>query len=90
MILSKAVAPRAQESERDQAAESFDKILRELFLRGEDIPSGRSAAEQLSPVAAAHRILTNAFAMIPFGVYRKVGGERPSVDDETRSCSARC
>ena len=83
MILSKAVAPRAQEPERDQAAESFDKILRELFLRGEDIPSGRGAAEQLSPVAAAHRILTNAFAMIPFGVYRRVGGERQSVDDET-------
>lgn len=81
MILSRALAPR------DQAAQGGGKtlgeVLRTLFLAGEDLPTGQGAAEQLSPVAAAHRILTNAFGVIPFGVYQRVEGERRPVEDET-------
>ena len=40
-------------------------------------PERRGAA---SPVAAAHRILTNSFGLIPFGLYRKEGEERVAVD----------
>ena len=82
MILSKAVLADSGQNTRAGGKEFLDS-LRQLFLTGEEIPTGRSAAEQLSPVAAAHRILTNAFGIIPFGVFQKVGGERLPVEDET-------
>ena len=82
MILSQAVSADSGKEARAGKKEFLDS-LRQLFLTGEEIPTGRSAAEQLSPVAAAHRILTNAFGIIPFGVFQKVGGERRPVEDET-------
>ena len=82
MILSQAVSADSGKEARAGKKEFLDS-LRQLFLTGEEIPTGRSAAEQLSPVAAAHRILTNAFGIIPFGVFQKVGGERLPVEDET-------
>lgn len=81
MILSQAMTPGAEESR--PGAETFQKLLRELFFTGEDMPTGQTAAEQLSPVAAAHRILSNAFGVIPFGVFQKVDGARLPVEDET-------
>lgn len=82
MILSQAVSADSGKDTQAGKKEFLDS-LRQLFLTGEEIPTGRSAAEQLSPVAAAHRILTNAFGIIPFGVFQKVGGERLPVEDET-------
>lgn len=82
MILSQAVSANSGKEAQAGKKEFLDS-LRQLFLTGEEIPTGRSAAEQLSPVAAAHRILTNAFGIIPFGVFQKVGGERLPVEDET-------
>lgn len=75
------MAPRADTA--NAAKNAFLAELRALFLSGEEIPTGQGAAEQLSPVAAAHRILSNAFGVIPFGVFQKVEGERRPVEDET-------
>ena len=41
----------------------------------------RAQAERLSPVAAAHRILTNSFGLIPFGLYQREGNSRKAVND---------
>lgn len=81
MILSAAMAPAPRQGE--QGGKTIAELLREAFLTATDPPDGRAAAEQLSPVAAAHRILTNAFGVIPFGVYRREGGARVPVEDET-------
>lgn len=80
MILSKAMGPDGRTTRAGEA--EWLQILREVFLNGEDLPTGQAAAEQLSPVAAAHRILTNAFGIIPFGVFQKIDGERRPVEDE--------
>lgn len=53
------------------SARNFGEALRALFLSGGELPAGQGAAERLSPIAAAHRILTNAFGIIPFGAYLK-------------------
>ena len=82
MILSQAMAaPGAGQESRD-AQREFEKILRDIFFSGEESPTGQEAAEQLSPVAAAHRILSNAFGVIPFGVFQKVDGARQPAEDE--------
>ena len=81
MILSAAMAPAPRQGE--QGGKTIAELLREAFLTATDPPDGQAAAEQLSPVAAAHRILTNAFGVIPFGVYRREGGARVPVEDET-------
>ena len=80
MILSKAMESDGRTTRAGEA--EWLQILREVFLNGEDLPTGQAAAEQLSPVAAAHRILTNAFGIIPFGVFQKIDGERRPVEDE--------
>lgn len=41
------------------------------FFSGEDLPTGQQTAEQESPIAAAHRILTNAISIMPMTVYRR-------------------
>lgn len=84
MLLDRAVnAPRAGIETRSMTWEETQKWFREVFLSGEDIGSGISTAEKLSPIAAAHRILTNSFGMIPFGIYRKDGDARRPVSDDT-------
>lgn len=58
---------------------SWDDVtsrFREIFLSGGEVDTGIRGAEQLSPVAAAHRILCNDFGMIPFSLYRKDGEAR--------------
>lgn len=83
MILSKAMGrPRASMEERNLTWEETQKFFRNLFLSGEDIEPSRRNAERLSPVAAAHRILTNSFGLIPFGLYRKDGEARIPETDE--------
>lgn len=78
MILRNAMGrPRA-----DGEVKSLEAIFREIFLSGGELPTGLDVAERLSPVAAAHRILTNSFGIIPFGAYVKGadGGREPAED----------
>ena len=66
------------------SARNFGEALRALFLSGGELPAGQGAAERLSPIAAAHRILTNAFGIIPFGAYLKgEDGARLPAEDAT-------
>jgi len=82
MLLTHAVNAPSNASE-SRVLEWNDVIsrYRTLFLGGEDIGTGISSAENLSPVAAAHRILCNGYALIPFDVYQKDGDARRSVKD---------
>lgn len=73
MILSKSIRPQPQnkvevkELDWEQMQAQFQRI----FFSGEDIPSSQRTAEQESPVAAAHRILTNAMSVMPMAIYQK-------------------
>lgn len=84
MILSGATrgAPRNGIETRTLSWEDVTAQFRKLFFSGGDVDLGGRKAETLSPVAAAHRILTNSFGLIPFGVYRKNGEAREPVQDE--------
>ena len=81
MMLARSVGrPRASLEERTLSWDEVQQALRSAFFSGEEPDTGQSGAERLSPVAAAHRILTNSFGLIPFGLYRKEGEERVAVD----------
>lgn len=83
MLLDRAVnAPRAGIETRTMTWEETQQWFRQVFLNGEELDVGISSSERLSPVAAAHRILTNSFGMIPFGVYVKDGDARRPVSDK--------
>lgn len=82
MILGKAI--RNNVSERDLTVEwdALDSWFKKLFLSGEDIAVNTHSAESLSPIAAAHRILTNSMSVLPMSLYQKVDGARiPATDD---------
>ena len=82
MILDRAInGPRASMETRTLSQEELGRFLKNLFLTGEDVEPGQRAAERLSPVAAAHRILSNSFGLIPFGTYVKDGDARRAVHD---------
>lgn len=81
MILARSMTrPRAME-ERTLSWDEVQSWVRQVFFSGEELESSQVNAERLSPVAAAHRILTNSFGLIPFGLYRKDGEERVPVED---------
>lgn len=83
MLLNRAIQPPSASAE--YTTRTWDEVMqryRTLFLSGEDIGTGISSAENLSPVAAAHRILCNGYALIPFDVYQKDGDARRSVKDK--------
>lgn len=83
MILSKAMqAPRASMEEQSLGWEEVQAWFKRVFTAGEAIEGSQGNAEHLSPVAAAHRILTNSFGLIPFGAYRKDGDARVPYNDE--------
>ena len=75
MMLARSVGrPRASLEERTLSWDEVQQALRSAFFSGEEPDTGQSGAERLSlAVAAAHRILTNSFGLIPFGLYRKEG-----------------
>lgn len=76
MLLRNALGhPRAAEWSTLSWEEATRK-LRGVFLSGGEVDTSLRGAEQLSPVAAAHRILCNDFGMIPFSLYRKDGEAR--------------
>ena len=81
MILARSMTrPRAME-ERTLSWDEVQSWVRQVFFSGEELESSQVNAERLSPVAAAHRILTNSFGLIPFGLYRTDGEERVPVED---------
>ena len=73
MILSRSMGPRAAVEEQTLSWEEVQGWLRKVFFGGEELESSQANAERLSPVAAAHRILTNSFGLIPFGLYEVRG-----------------
>lgn len=82
MILSRSMGRLKNAAEETELSwEDVQGWLRQAFFSGEALESNQRNAERLSPVAAAHRILTNSFGMIPFGLYRKDGEERVPVED---------
>ncbi len=82
MILNQAMMPRASVEETPLTWEQLSHWFQRVFSGEDAIEASRGNAEHLSPVAAAHRILTNSFGLIPFGLYRKDGDTRVSVDDQ--------
>lgn len=82
MLLANSLnVPRAQ-STGNWSAEQWRRWWSAFSVPGDDERVTISTAEKLSPVAAAHRILTNSFALIPFGIYQKQGDARVPVRDE--------
>ena len=81
MILNQAMMPRASVEETALPWEQLSHWFQRVFSGEEAIEASRSSAEHLSPVAAAHRILSNSFGLIPFGLYRKEGDARVAVED---------
>ena len=80
MILTRSI--RASASFADMSGEQVRSWWHTFFPVGEgDERVTRATAESLSPIAAAHRILTNSFALIPFGIYQKQGNGRIAVSD---------
>ena len=76
MIASKAAAEKSVTYEEIDYDE-FQKRIERIFSLDNDAPEIAVAnAERLAPVAAAHRILTNAMSVMPVALRRKVGGER--------------
>ena len=77
MLLYRAMdSPRAAVETRPLSFDEVQQMFRELFLSGAEMEGSQTNAERLSPVAAAHRILSNSFGLIPFGLYRKEGEAR--------------
>ena len=76
MILDRAMKPPRAATYTTRTWEEMNEQFRALFFGGEEYDAGRSGAEKLSPIAAAHRILCNDFGMIPFSTYRKDGESR--------------
>ena len=81
MILNQAMAPRASAEDTALPWEQLSHWFQRFFSGEDAMEASRGNAEHLSPVAAAHRILTNSFGLIPFGLYRKDGDARVGVDD---------
>lgn len=76
MIASKAAATQSVTYEPIDYDEFLQRIER-IFSLDNDAPEIAVAnAERLAPVAAAHRILTNAMSVMPIALRRKAGGER--------------
>lgn len=80
MIASKAAAASTVTyTELDYDA--FLQRIARIFALDSDTPEIAVAnAEQLSPVAAAHRILTDSMSVLPIALRRKAGGERQELD----------
>ena len=82
MILSGSMGrPRASAEETTIPWEEMAAYLRRVFAPENQVEASITSAERLSPVAAAHRILTNSFGLIPFGLYRKDGEARVAERD---------
>lgn len=81
MLFSKSMRPPGAVSYKTLSWDQVNEQFRRIFYSGGEYDTSRQGAEQLSPVAAAHRILTCHFGMIPLNVYRKDGDARETVFD---------
>lgn len=79
MILNNALRARNAVEVNELDWSAMQTWFQKVFFSGEDIPSNQATAERLSPIAAAHRILTNAMSVLPIGFYQKTGGARNAV-----------
>lgn len=82
MIVSNALAsrPRNGVEVKELDWEQVQGWFQKTFFAGEELPATQRTAEQESPIAAAHRILTNAMSVMPMAVYQKRDGGRYPVD----------
>lgn len=73
MLLSRSMAGRAENKAeiRELDWSQVQSWFQQVFFAGEDLPSGQRTAEQESPIAAAHRILTNAMSILPMAFYQR-------------------
>lgn len=78
MILTNSMRPRPQNKVevKELDWEQVQSWFQRTFFAGEDVPSTQRTAEQESPVAAAHRILTNAMSVMPMALFRRRDGGR--------------
>ena len=67
MLFSRSMNSRAQNKVevRELDWSQVQSWFQQVFCAGEDLPTGQRTAEQESPIAAAHRILTNAMSVMP-------------------------
>ena len=77
MILAHSV--RAAAADPDKRIDWLE--LGKFFGEEAGGPLSPAQAEQVSPVAAAHRLLTNQFGLIPYGLYERKEGARVPVED---------
>lgn len=83
MLLSRTMqSPHNAVEVKTHDYEAFIQLFKAAFLAGDEIDTGLHNAEKLSPIAAAHRIMTNSFGMVPMALYRKDGDARVAVTDE--------
>lgn len=82
MFVQNAVAPQ-NVTYTSVSWERMMEGVRDLFLTGESLPNTQAQAEQLSPVAAAHRLLTGAMSIIPMSIYQKTETGRQPFSDES-------
>lgn len=80
MFVSKAVTPRAVEY-NEITQEQLQTWFQTAFFSGADFPVAQASAERLSPIAAAHRILTSSMSVLPIGLYEKKDGARKAISD---------
>lgn len=78
MIFSRSMSgrPSNKAEVRELDWSQVQSWFQRAFFSGDDIPTGQRTAEQESPIAAAHRILTNAMSIMPMAVYRRAEGGR--------------
>lgn len=72
--------PRAAEY-RDLSFEELQTWFQTAFFSGAEYPVAQVSAEKLSPVAAAHRILSNSMSVLPVGLFQKKENARHPVSD---------
>lgn len=82
MLLSRATqSPQNAVEVKTHSYEEFIQLFKTAFLSGEEMDTGLRNAERLSPIAAAHRIMTNSFGMVPMALFKKDGDARVAVAD---------
>lgn len=82
MMLDRALHVQNSIEERKLTWEQAQEWFQRAFFSGQELEVGVGSAEKLSPVAAAHRILTGAMGVLPIGLFQKVDGERHPAGDE--------
>lgn len=75
MIFASAIRNNASGSDAEQSEKTWEQVFSDI-LKVDSVGSSPENAEKLGAVAAAHRILTNSLAAMPWQIRRKIGEER--------------